>query len=324
MWVLEQAFCAKRTTSKAQRRGLLADGGGVVDPDGRAELGGDASQALGVKAVGRGLVVMPGRMPAHSPFNQIEICQHNSVLIWISSTVTSRSSRAVMTAGSVTGAAALLHTSQPTLSRDLARLEQLLGYALFERERGRLCSPRPGRGSSLTRSSAASRPGPRGLNALKRWPGTTTASSASCACPRSATRCCRVPWPGCVRPTPACASPSRRRAPLLDAWMSEQRHDLGLTETAAHCPACASSPCCRPTKWPCCPPATRSQPNRGSPSRTLPGRTSSAWRRTTLPPRDRRPLRDRRRATPPGRANPQRRGRVRAGAGRPGLAIVNR
>jgi DNA-binding transcriptional LysR family regulator len=46
--------------------------------------------------------------------------------------------RAVMTAGSVTGAAALLHTSQPTLSRDLARLEQLLGYALFERERGRL------------------------------------------------------------------------------------------------------------------------------------------------------------------------------------------
>ena len=46
--------------------------------------------------------------------------------------------RAVMTAGSVTGAAALLHTSQPTLSRDLARLEQLLSYALFERERGRL------------------------------------------------------------------------------------------------------------------------------------------------------------------------------------------
>src|SRR6478609_1405508 len=46
--------------------------------------------------------------------------------------------RAVMTAGGVTGAAALLHSSQPTISRELARLEQLLGYALFERQRGRL------------------------------------------------------------------------------------------------------------------------------------------------------------------------------------------
>ena len=47
--------------------------------------------------------------------------------------------RAVMTtSGSVTEAAALLHTSQPTVSRELARLEQVLGYALFERLRGRL------------------------------------------------------------------------------------------------------------------------------------------------------------------------------------------
>ena len=46
--------------------------------------------------------------------------------------------RAVMTAGSVTSAAALLHSSQPTVSRELARLEQLLGYPLFERLQGRL------------------------------------------------------------------------------------------------------------------------------------------------------------------------------------------
>ena len=46
--------------------------------------------------------------------------------------------RAVMTTGSATGAADLLHSSQPTVSRELARLESLLGYALFERVQGRL------------------------------------------------------------------------------------------------------------------------------------------------------------------------------------------
>lgn len=46
--------------------------------------------------------------------------------------------RAIMAAGSVTGAARLLFTSQPTVSRELARLEQLTGLNLFEREGGRL------------------------------------------------------------------------------------------------------------------------------------------------------------------------------------------
>ena len=46
--------------------------------------------------------------------------------------------RAVMTSGSVTEAAAMLHTSQPTVSRELARFEQLSRLKLFERARGRL------------------------------------------------------------------------------------------------------------------------------------------------------------------------------------------
>jgi DNA-binding transcriptional LysR family regulator len=46
--------------------------------------------------------------------------------------------RAVMTAGSVTGAADALFTSQPTISRELARMESLLGLTLFDRVRGRL------------------------------------------------------------------------------------------------------------------------------------------------------------------------------------------
>lgn len=46
--------------------------------------------------------------------------------------------RAIMAAGSVTGAARLLFTSQPTVSRELARMEQVTGLNLFERESGRL------------------------------------------------------------------------------------------------------------------------------------------------------------------------------------------
>ena len=43
-----------------------------------------------------------------------------------------------MNAGHVTRAAETLHTSQPTVSRELARLEQVLGIVLFERVKGRL------------------------------------------------------------------------------------------------------------------------------------------------------------------------------------------
>ena len=46
--------------------------------------------------------------------------------------------RAVMQAGSITGAAHLLHVSQPGVSRMLAHIELQLGLALFERTRGKL------------------------------------------------------------------------------------------------------------------------------------------------------------------------------------------
>lgn len=44
----------------------------------------------------------------------------------------------VMTTGNLTEAALLLQTSQPTVSRELARFEQLVQLTLFERVRGRL------------------------------------------------------------------------------------------------------------------------------------------------------------------------------------------
>jgi DNA-binding transcriptional LysR family regulator len=44
----------------------------------------------------------------------------------------------VMTTGSMTQAAAMLRTSQPTVSRELKELERLLGFSLFERRERRL------------------------------------------------------------------------------------------------------------------------------------------------------------------------------------------
>lgn len=46
--------------------------------------------------------------------------------------------RTVMLHGNLSRAAEASRSSQPTLSRELARLEQLLGFALFDRVRGRL------------------------------------------------------------------------------------------------------------------------------------------------------------------------------------------
>ena len=43
-----------------------------------------------------------------------------------------------MRAGSVTGAARMLNTSQPALSQILRHLEDELGFLLFVREKGRL------------------------------------------------------------------------------------------------------------------------------------------------------------------------------------------
>lgn len=142
--------------------------------------------------------------------------------------------RAVMTAGSATGAADLLHSSQPTVSRELARLESLLGYALFERVQGRL---RPnaralalwdevqrswqGLERVVDRAVALGRSGAVQLSVL------CLPALAHALLPGAAARLMQSP-PEAHSTTRLSVTP--QESPLLEEWMSAQRFDLGLCE----------------------------------------------------------------------------------------------
>ncbi|MCV2367605.1 LysR family transcriptional regulator [Roseateles oligotrophus] len=139
--------------------------------------------------------------------------------------------RAVMTAGSVTEAAALLHSSQPTISRELARLEHLLGYALFERLRGRL--------KPNARALALFDEVLRSYQSLDHIAGHARALGRAEQAVRLSVLC--LPALSHALLPGACAdfmarhsgvqlSITPQESPLLEEWMSAQRFDLGLTE----------------------------------------------------------------------------------------------
>jgi DNA-binding transcriptional LysR family regulator len=138
--------------------------------------------------------------------------------------------RAVMTAGGVTGAAALLHTSQPTVSRELARLEQLLGYALFERHKGRLKAT--ARALALFDEVQRSYQGLERVVSRAAELGRAEGEQLSVLClPALA----HALLPGASRVLlekhPAARlTITPQESPLLEEWMSAQRFDLGLTE----------------------------------------------------------------------------------------------
>ncbi len=138
--------------------------------------------------------------------------------------------RAVMIAGSVTKAAELLGSSQPTVSRELARLEQGIGFALFDRVAGRLRPTMPGLAlfdevrqsyAGLERvSSAAAR-----LRAYKGGQLSVIALPVfSHSILPEAFRRFHERHPG------VSLALETQESPFLEEWLSAQRYDLGLTE----------------------------------------------------------------------------------------------
>ncbi|AZC23898.1 LysR family transcriptional regulator [Pseudomonas sessilinigenes] len=139
--------------------------------------------------------------------------------------------RAIMQAGSVTGAARLLFTSQPTVSRELARLESLSGLRLFDREGGRLLPT--AQALLLLEEVERAYVGLERINSVARSIRRFEHGQLSL--------CCLPLFSQTLLP-PVCKdfqarhpgiglSISAQESPLLEESLSAQRHDLGLTES---------------------------------------------------------------------------------------------
>ena len=92
---------------------------------------------------------------------------------------------AVCETGTLHGAAAVVHVAQPSLSRQIRRLEQELGFALFDRTT---------RGLSLTAAGRAFLPSPKTFSRArpKRAPPPARSHAGRCRISRWSPR--RPPW----------------------------------------------------------------------------------------------------------------------------------
>lgn len=139
--------------------------------------------------------------------------------------------RAIMLHGNLSRAAEVTASSQPTLSRELARLEFLLGFALFDRVRGRL---RPtARALALMQEVERSFVGLEQISARAQELRTLTAGRLRLAClPALAHALVPLALVRLQKSHPhVSVSVVPLEAPWLEQAMSEQRFDLGLSET---------------------------------------------------------------------------------------------
>lgn len=140
---------------------------------------------------------------------------------------------AVMTTGNLTEAAALLHTSQPTVSRELARFEKVIDLKLFERTRGRLYPTV--QGLRLFEEVQRSWYGlDRILDAAQSLREFRQGElSVACLPVFSQSFLPTLVQPFLARYPDLSLSIVPQESPLLEEWLSAQRHDLGLTETTS-------------------------------------------------------------------------------------------
>ncbi len=139
--------------------------------------------------------------------------------------------RAIMLHGNLSRAAEVTASSQPTLSRELARLEQVLGFSLFDRISGRL---RPtARAMALMQEVERSFVGIDHIAATAQALRTQTTGNLRLACLPAlaqafaphALALFAAQLPG------ASVSITPQESPWLELAMGQQRYDLGLSET---------------------------------------------------------------------------------------------
>jgi DNA-binding transcriptional LysR family regulator len=160
------------------------------------------------------------RSPAHIGTSQAPTLTHRQLAMF----------RAVMLHGNLSRAADATHSSQPTLSRELARLEQLLAYPLFDRISGRL---RPtARALALMQEVERSFVGLEHIASRAHELRTLTSGRLQVAClPALAHALLPQALARFQQDLPeAQVSVVPLESPWLEQALSEQRFDIGLSE----------------------------------------------------------------------------------------------